>query len=153
MHENRGVSPTMVLDHLQARGLAVDFQSTDPLSQLTPQMVGQLTPSKWVNWPPSWDLWPQGDQLTHSERSDEGGGQLTNIGKEAVGEISGREGGGVGSVDHHWEHSGSIGSRGLVGSVDQPFVGSVDQGGQLTGYHKSCICCFNQLHSEKKILF
>ena len=27
------------------QGCLQDFQSTDPLSQLTPQMVGQLTPS------------------------------------------------------------------------------------------------------------
>ncbi len=40
-----------------------------------------------------------------------------------------------GSVDLHQEHYGSTGSRGAVGSVDQPFVGSDDQGGQLTGYH------------------
>ena len=40
----------------------------------------------------------------------------------------------MGSVDHHREHQGSIGSRGLVGSVDQPFVGSDGPGGQLTGY-------------------
>ncbi len=59
-------------------------------------------------------------------------------GKVAGGEIGGegaREGKEeVGSVDLHQEHHGSTGSRGAVGSVDQPFVGSDVQGGQLTGY-------------------